>query len=76
MARELRDITTNHEGEPDLAFLQRKIAAAGEMKTAIRRLLDEAKPNLYSVGGGPASSVSRKRLNELRKAMEDYLNVA
>lgn len=69
MARELRDINSNHEGEPDLAFLQRKIAAAGEMKTAIKRFLD-----LCDEGGScPVCTTPRTR--PLRKAMEDYLNV-
>ena len=69
MTRKLRPITENYCGEPDIELLQRKIAAAGEMKTAIKRALDEAEIDVW---GGHL--VSKKRAHELRKAMEDYLN--
>ncbi len=79
MARELRDITANHQGELDLAYLQRKLAAAGEMKTAIKRLLelwsDHDTHAFGSAEGRGERMLVRKRMKELRKAMEAYLNV-
>lgn len=70
----LRDIYANHIGEPDIGFLQRKVSAGAEMKTAIKRLLSEV--DLSS--GGPDHNlfhVSRGRLIALREAMEGWCNV-
>ena len=58
-------------GYADLAYLQRKLSAAGEMKTAIKRTLDEIEfPDLYP----RRALVPKRRLKELRQAMEDFLN--
>ena len=83
--RELRDIIENYSvpSEEELRYLQRKIANAGEMKTAIRKLADtqvavaveifdaekreKFTPSQYVV-------VRRKYLNRAIKAMEAYLN--
>lgn len=66
--RKLRDIS-EYNGELDVAYLQRKIACAGEMQTAIKRFLDlELDLRMDNV------VLYQKRKNELRKAMENYLN--
>lgn len=68
-------MTENYFGDADIEFLQRKISAAGGMKTAIKRFLDvEDNPSmqLLPVTMNP---IRNKRIKELRKAMEDYLNV-
>ena len=60
-------------------YLQKKISLAGEMKTSIKRVLDSSF-ELKQLGpkGLPVSlhrhSVDSKRIRELRKAMENYLN--
>lgn len=71
----LRDIVANHVGEPDIAYLQRKISAASEMKSAIKRTLvgvnlddpDLLPHNVVHVLAGD--------LIGLRTVMEGYLNV-
>ena len=72
--RELRDIIENYSvpTEEELRYLQRKIANAGEMKTAIKKLADtlgelEPRSSQFVV-------VKRKYLNRAVKAMEAYLN--
>lgn len=72
--RELRDIIENYSvpSEDELRYLQRKIANAGEMKTAIKKLADtleelDPKSSQFVV-------VKRKYLNRAVKAMEAYLS--
>lgn len=65
-------------GNPDLEFLQRKISAAGEMKTAIKKFLDEFEymnrnHDLEKCYADECQSVF-KRIKKLKKSMEDYLN--
>lgn len=72
--RELRDIIENYSvpSEEELRYLQRKIANAGEMKTAIKKLagtLEELDPK-----SSQFIVVKRKYLNRAVKAMEAYLN--
>lgn len=67
MTHELRDIS-EFGGVPDLAHLQRKISAAGDMKKAIRDLLEA-----YETGVPP--NIWLRRINSLRKSMEKYSNV-
>ena len=72
--RELRDIA-GHHGEPDLAYLQRKVSAGGEMKTTIKQFLDwwdcsfpnQGKPLVMSREG-------RSKVRRLRAAMEAWCN--
>jgi len=60
----LRDISEFGElKSTDLKYLQAKISAAGEMKTAIKRYLDAHPENKCS------------HTKKLKKTMEDYLNV-
>lgn len=71
-------MTDNYFGKiskEDMDYLQRKIAAAGEMKTAIKRLLDDEKQT-YGANGLTVNWFPNKRIRELRKAMENYLNVS
>lgn len=73
--RELRNIVENHIGQHDIEFCQRKISAAGEMKSAIKRAIAEAEWR----GDGYQDHeegflVPKQRVNELVKAMEAYLN--
>lgn len=72
--RELRDIIENYSvpSEEELRYLQRKIANAGEMKTAIKRFLD-VWPLAESDAKADRDAV-KKRVRELKKAMEAYLN--
>lgn len=61
-------------------FVWRKIAAAGDMKSAIKRALAEAQSGTASphgVGSTRKASwvyLSSARVRELREAMEAYLN--
>lgn len=64
MPRHLPDI--GGYGEPDMAYLQRRLWFAGSMMIAIRRYLD--------LEHKASTAMERKRLKELRKAMERYLN--
>lgn len=73
----LRKMNDNYFGKiskEDMDYLQRKISAAGEMKTAIKRLLEDEK-STYGANGMTVSWFSQKRIRELRKSMENYLNV-
>lgn len=56
---------------PDIPALQKKIALAGEMKTAIKSFLDwqehhDQRPAMTREG--------KSKVRALRKAMENYLN--
>lgn len=78
MSKALRDIS-EMPCQCQCQYLQKKISLAGEMKTAIKRALDSSF-ELKQLGekGLPISlgrySVDSKRIRELRKAMENYLN--
>jgi hypothetical protein len=72
-SRRLRDI--RNFGPCDLnllQYLQLKVSAAGEMKSAIKRLADERE----DLPGGQRCIVSTKCLREALGAMEHYLNLA
>lgn len=56
----------------DHEFLRRKISAAGEMKSAIKGLLDAIDAGEVSIVGVRG----RKAAKRLRKSMEEYLNVS
>ncbi len=77
MPRELRDIVGNYSGEPDIAYIQRKIAAAGEMKTAIKRFYEEwtLVKEILSESHPAVMSRLHRNAKKLKKSMEDYLNV-
>jgi hypothetical protein len=66
---DVRDPQEALQGDVDIDFLWRKISAAGEMKTAIKRFLSDwdAEPDYRHAFTG--------RVAALRKAMEDYLNL-
>ena len=69
--RRLRDVEEYNRdliSEEELAFMQRKISAAGEMKSAIKKVLDYLENN--STG-----EITGEHYNNLQKAMEGYLNV-
>lgn len=66
-----RDITEHH-GEPDLAYIQRKLSLASDMALAIRRFLDRVAEHRQQGEACPACKTSR--LRKLRKALENYLN--
>lgn len=58
---------------PDMEAYWKRISAGGEMKSAIKKLLDSAE---HGVGGvGYYSTVRTKYLNEARKAMEAWCNL-
>lgn len=68
--RKLNNISGTEIRGEDIEYLQRKISLAGEMKTSIKRFLDwwdHYDPNDETKDGV-------KRVKELRKAMENYLN--
>jgi len=72
--RELRDISEMED--PDMAAIQRKISAGGEMKTAIKRFLeswDGWEAGMGRMEPHPPKGV-RQRTKELRKAMEGWCN--
>lgn len=73
----LRKMKDNYFGEissEDMDYLQRKLSAAGEMKTAIKRLLEDEKQT-YGSNGMWVHWFSEKRIKDLRKSMENYLNI-
>lgn len=74
MAKEfkLRDIS-EYNGELEIDFLQRKISAAGEMKTAIKKYLDTM-DDMFCGHCNCGDDIEAKTAR-LRKAMEAYLNV-
>ena len=69
MPHALRDIT-QYTGTPDVAYLQLKISAAGEMKSAIKRLLDGWAELC------PCAPPDDPRAEALKSAMEEFLNVS
>lgn len=70
----------NHDiGEmssPDMVAAQEKLFAGGAMKTAIKRFLDEFDMFANEIAGLEQRDVRhyRKRVKELRKAMERWCN--
>lgn len=71
-SHKLRDIGDFGPIEAEmLLYLQAKVSAAGEMKSAIKRLADERE----DLPDGQRCTVSAKRLRDALEAMEQYLNV-
>lgn len=66
--RKLRPIE-GYEGGVDIAYLQRKISAAGEMKSAIKWFLD-----WWDNEFAEATAYGDSKVKRLRKSMVDYLN--
>jgi hypothetical protein len=68
--RKLRDISQFGNLYPtDVAYLQRKILAAGEMKSAIKHFLDRVETD------SGTSLMYELNIAELKIRMEEYLNV-
>lgn len=70
--RKLRDIEAMPVTAAELRQYQLKIAAAGEMKSAIKKLADSAD---FGLNDGYMVPVRMKYLNRAIKMMEAYLNV-
>lgn len=68
MTRKLRDISDHPSELVDMQFLQRKISAAGEMKSAIKHFIDPYDTENTTTDFEPLVA-------KMRKAMEGYLNV-
>jgi len=71
LTRELRDISEMEE--PDMAAIQRKISAGGEMKTSIKRFMDDW--DKWETDNSMSPTTIRRRVREMRKAMEAWCNV-
>ena len=58
-----------HCGPPDLRYIQRKLSAAGNLRKAATKVLQSAE-----IGSSYTTPVRTKYLNQLKRAIEDFLN--
>lgn len=74
-----RDLSELNPETHDVQACWRKVSAGGEMKTAIKRLLDDVERyypnNRHYLDGHSLARPIRVRLRALKKAMEQFTNV-